>query len=364
MKVHLKHLWRLAFTMNGSLCEIKNWKRFRDMILSLSDNQGSKKEVFFRTFSQKLSHSVMLLKCLHLTTTSLWKPTTYYCYISTPRSLTPEQLPSQKEGSLPTMQFSGAMLLVFGGGEGVDTMVAFCFLLFGNTPFISSMATPKAKYPDVQRCWSLCTKAPESGNLRNIQAFETTLMDYIIISYKKILHWYRALSNNIRIFVVLVLGVLPPNLLETELCLTHLAHFGLEKPIVFLPGWPVDAAARRVFRMKWINTFGKLSRKTDGLSDVEMLVAFHGSKIHQLPSFIQFHDMCFVFEMHSYIIFLFVVSCCWFCCSEKQCHEWVRNWTKIGWPFFTCWETSTSPCHACTITVDGSEMPRPTTSDV
>ena len=64
-------LWRLAFTMNGSLCEIKNWKRFRDMILSLSDNQGSKKEVFFRTFSQKLAHSVMLLKCLHLTTTSL-----------------------------------------------------------------------------------------------------------------------------------------------------------------------------------------------------------------------------------------------------------------------------------------------------
>ena len=42
----------------------------------------------------------------------------------------------------------------------------------------------------------------------------------------------------------------------------------------------MDAAARRVFRMKWINTFGKLSRKTDGLSDVEMPSWFHGNKFH------------------------------------------------------------------------------------
>lgn len=267
------------------------------MILSLSDNQGSKKEVFFRTFSQKLSHSVMLLKCLHLTTTSLWKPTTYYCYISTPRSLTPEQLPSQKEGSLPTMQFSGAMLLVFGGGEGVDTMVAFCFLLFGNTPFISSMATPKAKYPDVQRCWSLCTKAPESGNLRNIQAFETTLMDYIIISYKKILHWYRALSNS-KDLCCSCFGCPPPKPVENRTMLDSLSPFWAGKTHRFpIPGWPVDAAARRVFRMKWINTFGKLSRKTDGfVRCFEMLVSFHGNKMdHQLPSFIQFHEMCFCF---------------------------------------------------------------------
>ena len=162
-----------------------------------------------------------------------------------------------------------------------------------------------------------------------------------------------------RIFVVLVLGVLPPNLLKTELCLTHLAHFGLEKHIVFryqVGQWtqPQDEY------FGWSGSI-RLESSAERLMDCQMFRNAGQVSWEQNPSTSQFTynvtTCVFVFGVHSYIIFLFVVSCCWFCCSEKQCHEWVHNSTKIGWPFFTCWEISTSPCHACTIAVDGSEMP-------
>lgn len=81
------------------------------------------------------------------------------------------------------------------------------------------------------------------------------------------------------------------------------------------PGWPVDAAAKPVVRMKLRNMPGKLRNcwKNDAnwAEFVEILVVAWNKIIFiHLRSVFEI-DMC-----------VFVVSHCWFCSSKKHCIEW------------------------------------------
>ena len=291
------------------------------MILSLSDNQGSKKEVFSRTFSQKLWHSVMLLKCLHLTTTSLWKPTTYYCYISTPPKFNPRTTTFPKGRESSNLQhFQGLYYCSFRRGEGVDTMFAFCFLLFGNTPYISSMATPKAKYPDVQRCWSLCTKAPESGKFEEHSSIRNDpdgLHNHFLQKKSTLIQGTFKQHSDL---CCSCFGFPPPKPVENRTMLDSLSPFWAGKTHRF-PSRLASGRSRKTSISDEVDQYVWKAQQKDWWICQMFRNAWLVSWEQNGPSTSQFTynvtRYVFVFEMYSYIFFVFVVSCRWFCCSEK-----------------------------------------------